>query len=516
MKKRVKCAAVMTALAIGSACLTACGPKSDNTEAGEKTTLRVEIFDRGDVPAGAGTITDNALIRWIQEEFGDPNNIQMEFVSVPRDQEIQQLNVLMSAGEAPDIVFSYSYNTLYDFYKRGGLADLTEYVQNSSNLKNILGDDILKRGQVDGKQVMIPGRRILTGRMAQLIRQDWLDKVGMKAPETKDEFYEVLKAFKEKDPGNVGEKNIPWAISASTPYFTDLLYSFAEWDEMSEAERAVTPWPMKPGFKEGLRFMNKLYNEGLISPDFALDKDSKQMQADFANGYVGFINDDFGRPLQSGSYYETLKKTVPDAKLTAVDTFNDKDGKHPKEIYTPVGLYIVVPASSDNAEAAVKYLDWMAQEDVLLTMQFGWENKTYKLDENGFPVVLETDEAKKLHWYNLGFDIAVIVNGKYLGSQERSVEFNAVATGENKDLYIDCYKNSIRDGWEPVTLPPNDALIKYETNISTKFTELVTKSIMAPSAEFDSLYDKLQKEFVEVGGKEVNEAAVKQYDEIMK
>lgn len=515
MKNWKRLAAVLTVLAMSCTGLAACNSNGDK-KVGEKTTLRVEIFDRGDVPAGAGTITDNELTRWIQKEFGDPNNIQMEFVPVPRAQEIQQLNVLMAAEEAPDIVFAYDYTTIYNFYKQGGLADLTEYVEKASNLKSLLGENVLEYGQVDGKQMMIPGRRILTGRMSQLIRQDWLDKVGMEAPTNKEELYNVLKAFKEKDPGNVGDKNIPWGVSSGTWYFTDLIYSFADWDAMSEAEKAVTPWPMKPGFKEGLRFVNKLYNEGLISPDFALDKDNKQMQSDFANGYVGFINDDFGRPLQSGSYYETLKKTVPGAKLTAVNTFNDKNGNYPKEVYNPVGLYLVVPAFSKNAEAAVKYLDWMSQEDVLLTLQYGWKDKTYTLDENGFPSVIETDEAKKLHWYNLGFDTAVVVNGKYFGDQEKSVEFNAIATGENKELYIQSYNNSVRDGWEPVVMPPNDALVKYGTNISTKFTEIITKSIMAPSAEFDSVYDTLQKEFVTVGGKEVNEAAIKQYNELKK
>lgn len=516
MKKFLRCAAVLTAAVVGLSALSGCSGKEKGSGTGGKSTLKVEIFDRGDVPAGAGTVTDNALTNWIKDNFGKPNNIDVEFVSVPRDQEIQQLNVLMAAGEAPDVVFAYDYTTLYSFYKNGGLTDLTEYVAKADNLKKLLGEDVLKYGEVDGKQVMIPGRRILTARTAQLIRQDWLDKVGMKAPTNKEELYNVLKAFKEKDPGNVGEKNIPWGIATNTAYFTDCLYSFAEWDKMDEAEKAVTPWPMKPGFKEGLRFMNKLYNEGLISPDFALDKDYKQLQSDFANGYVGFINDDFGRPLQSGGSYETLKKNVPSAKLSAVDTFTDGEGKHPKEVYAPVGLYIVVPKSSKNAENAVKYLDWMAQDDVLKTLQFGWEGKTYNLDENGFPQVIETDEAKKQHWYNLGFDTAVIVNGKYLGDSEKSVEYNAAATGENKELYMQCYKNAINDGWTPVIMPPNDALVKYQTNISTKFDEIVTKSIIASPAEFDKTFDELQKQFIEVGGKEVNEAALKQYKEIFK
>ena len=81
---------------------------------------------------------------------------------------------------------------------------------------------------------------------------------------------------------------------------------------------------------------------------------------------------------------------------------------------------------------------------------------------------------------------------------------------------MQCYKNAINDGWTPVIMPPNDALVKYQTNISTKFDEIVTKSIIASPAEFDKTFDELQKQFIEVGGKEVNEAALKQYKEIFK
>ena len=514
MKKFKRIVAVITLLSLCSLFLVSCGSKNEKN--GEMATLKVEICDRGDVPAGAGTVTDNELTKWIQKEFGDPNNIKMEFVSVPRAQEIQQLNVLMAAGEAPDIVFCYDYATMYSFYEQGGLADLTDYMKDAPNVKEILGENVLEYGRIDGRQIMIPARRILNGRVAQLIRQDWLDKIGMDAPTTTEELYAVLKAFKEKDPGNVGEKLIPWALSANYPFFTDLIYSFVETEKLSEAENAVTPWPLKPGFKEGVRFMNKLYNEGLISPDFALDKDNKQMRADVANGYVGFVNDAFGTPLQNGGYYNTLKETVPGAKLTAIDTFTDKNGKRPKETYNPVGLYIAISKSSKNVDAAIKYLNWMAQDDVMRTLQYGWEGKTYTLDENGFPVTIDTDEAKKMHWYNLGFDTAILINGKYMGDQEKSVEFNAIATGENKDLFMECYKNSINDGWEPVVMPPNDALIKYGTSISAKLTELITKGIIAKPSEFDSTYDKLVKDFEDVGGKAVNEAAIKQYEELKK
>lgn len=63
------------------------------------TVLKVEVFDRA-LPGGSNP-TNNHWTRWINEQMMKRHNIQVEFVSVPRSEEIQQLNVLMAGGNAP-------------------------------------------------------------------------------------------------------------------------------------------------------------------------------------------------------------------------------------------------------------------------------------------------------------------------------------------------------------------------------------------------------------------------------
>ena len=485
--KKILLTVMCLAFAVSS--LSGCDGKGEQ-KGDYETTLRIEIFDRGDVPAGGGSITDNAMTKWAQENFGDKNNIKLEYVSVPRTQETQQLNVLMAAKEAPDIIFAYSYADMYNFYKLG---------------------------QIDGRQYLIPAKRVVRGALSQMIRQDWLDELGMKAPTTTDELYEVLKAFKEKDPDNVGDKLVPYALSGPTyTQYRDLLMSFVDRESMDEATRLGSLDHLMPGFEDGLRFMNKLYNEGLLSMDFALDKDRKQMESDIANGYVGFFNDDLGRPLQVGAVYETLKKTVPGAKLSAVDTFSDKNGKHPKWVYSANGLYIGIPVFSKNAEAAIKYLNWMSEEDNLFTLQYGIEGRNYTLDENGFPEIIETEEASKTHWYNLGFDMALIVNGKYIRDDELSIEYNAMATGENKELYMQCYENSVRDGWSTPSIPSTLAESKYSSNYYEKANELCNRCIMAKPEEFDSVYNDIITQMHNLGGDEMVKERIEAYREFLK
>jgi putative aldouronate transport system substrate-binding protein len=122
-------------LTIGLACsllFTACSANTKEEASGdanggaskEKVTLKVEVFDRGNSPAGS-TITDNYMTDFIQKNFGDPSNINMEFVPVPRSEEVEKLNVLMASGSnVPDIVFTYDPNTFNRYAKQGGLTDL--------------------------------------------------------------------------------------------------------------------------------------------------------------------------------------------------------------------------------------------------------------------------------------------------------------------------------------------------------------------------------------------------------
>jgi putative aldouronate transport system substrate-binding protein len=514
MKNKGKIILCLAAIALAGGTIAGCGSKS--SDSGAQSSLRVEIFDRGDVPSGAGSVSQNSMTEWVQKEFGDKNNIKVEYVSVPRNEETSQLNILLAASQAPDIVFTYNYNMLYDYYNKGGLADLTEEVKNADKLKKFLGDSVVERGKIDDKQILIPSKRLIRGRMSQLVRKDWLDAVGLDVPKTTDEFYNMLKAFKEKDPGKLGDKNIPYGMAMTTQLFEDCIDTFEDPD-ISEKDRTCVPEVMRNGYKEGVRFFNKLYNEGLISPDFALDKDRSQLESDVANGYVGFVDNDLGKLIQSGGAYETLQKNDPKAKFVAADTWTYKNGKHYKQMYAETGLYIAVPKNSEaNAKNALKYLNWMADDKVLTTLQYGIEGKNYNMNSEGIPEIINSEEAKKTHWYTLGFDLALIVNGKYSSDMDKVVEMAASATID-KDLYKSAYEKSINDGYSLKTVPPDTSDTSVNTSsLTEKYNEILVKSIMAPESKFDSTFDSLVNEYKSIGGEKAQEQAYKMYEKVYK
>ena len=70
----------------------------------------------------------------------------------------------------------------------------------------------------DGHIYTLPGKKPLRpkGCDTPFINKAWLDRLGLEMPTTVDEWYEVLKAFKEQDANGNGDPNdeIPLTGSA--------------------------------------------------------------------------------------------------------------------------------------------------------------------------------------------------------------------------------------------------------------------------------------------------------------
>jgi putative aldouronate transport system substrate-binding protein len=500
---------------------------SGSTGSKETVTLKVEMFDRGNAPAGAGSVDNNFWTQWIQKNFGDPNNIKLQFVPVPRNQEVDKLNVLMSTGDAPDIVFTYDTTTINNYVKGGGLTDLGKIIdEHGPNLKKFLGQEVLSYGVFNGKQYTIPAKRTLQFTQSSYIRKDWLDKLGLPVPTTTEEFYKTMKAFKEKDPGQTGGKVIPYSFSATNGtgitspgvLISSFIKKLSEEDNyaLSSTLASSVPELTKPGYKEGVQFLNKMNSEGLIKSDFALDKDGKTFQKDVSNGLVGAFTALAAHPelMQTGNVFDTLKKNVPGAEYVAMDPFTNEEGKRPKAIYDPTGIFMMVPKSSKHAVEAIKYLDWMSKPDVLFTLTNGIEGQHHTL-ENGFPKAITTDEAKKTFYNNP--DIALVINGKDFGSKEKNIEAVALSFPDYKELAKQTIVNALHDGYtNPRFDRPIDAETKYAKTLKEKGQEIIVKSILAKPEEFSKLFDNGVQEFLKLGGQAMIDERRAAYKEMKK
>jgi putative aldouronate transport system substrate-binding protein len=254
----------------------------------------------------------------------------------------------------------------------------------------------------------------------------------------------------------------------------------------------------------------------LINPDFALDKDGKSFERDVSNGLVGAFTALAAHPnlMANGAVFDALKKNVPGAEYVAMDPFTNEEGKHPKAIYDPIGMFIMVPKSSKHAAEAVKYLDWMSKPDVLFALTNGIEGQHYTL-ENGFPKAITTDEAKKTFYNNV--DIALVINGKDFGSQDKNIEAVSLGFPAYKDLAKQTILNALKDGYtQPRLDRPIDAELKYSGTLKDKSQEVVVKSILAKPGDFSKTYDSLIAEYLKQGGQAIADERRAAYKEMKK
>jgi putative aldouronate transport system substrate-binding protein len=472
-------------------------------------TLTVEVFDRT-LP---GFVADNNFqTKYIQSQVKQKLGFDVQFVTIPRGQEVDKLNVLMAAGQAPDISFTYNESVIMNYVKSGGLIELGPILQKyGQDLLKYMGPDQMTFGQWGGKQWAVPAKRVHVPAFAAFIRKDWLDKLKLPIPKTFKEYYAALQAFKAKDPGNTGGKVMPFSIQGVDPNNIDwtvhmLVRSFVtkETDEQKMVLAGEGRW-VEPGYKEGIRMLNKMFNEGLINPDFVLDKDGKQYEKDVIQGRIGSFIHNFDQPYrQSPGWQAELAKAIPGANLVPFDPFTNFEGKHAKMKYNPVGLLIVVPTFSKNAEAAVKYLNWMADADVIKMLENGQLGVQYTDEKNGIPMGRipfdKLPDDKKFQWV----DFSIIVNGYEYFDNDKNMAAAAQSYPGFEDLYIQAYKIGMRDAgfpphWEVVI----EASAKYGQILNQKGAEIFTKSVTCKPAEFDGIYDSLVKEYLAMGGQAV-------------
>ncbi len=450
---------------------------------------------------------------WIQAEFGDRNNIKLVYQVMDRTAEVDMLNVWMASGEAPDICYTYDINIVQNYRLQDGLADLSSALANyGEKFLAYHTAELQENGNFDGKQLFILSRRLDTEIVGTVMRGDWLDALGLERPTTTQEFYDVMTAFRNEDPGNLGDQFIGWGMFPSEMYigYFTALYSFVE-PGLTDKEMA-TIYPFNyPGYKEGVRFMNKLFNEGLIWSEFALASRS-DLDSKIVNGNVGFVNTNALSGMNVGGNYDQMAQTVPGAYMVAVDTFTNSKGEHVKLQNQPYDKFIFVPAFSECVDEAVMYMNWQCFDTPREILHFG-------------KIVDESEKGTGSAYRRA--DGVIVADGSYIADDmapDLDFQFNNGHDYFDHDIrvaakiasYTNGYEQEAATGWtmagtdtrtDPWFFPFWKKAIESEAEYSGAMQNmymdiLITCYSCAPE-DFDATYDSMVEEFMTLYGNEV-------------
>ena len=224
-----------------------------------------------------------------------------------------------------------------------------------------------------------------------MIRQDWLNELNMDRPQTYDQYYEVLKAFKtEKGAsapmmlGHTGgfQGNLfcsGYGVNASTANSAQPFY---------QVDGEVKYGPMEEGYKKYLAMMAQWYSEGLIYEDFYTDNESHHPPEELVNndqmGVFAANNTDLVDRYVSAANGDAPLDLVPayDPVETEGDTIHFATDRSP----SAENGYSVT-TGCENPELAARWADYIYSEEGQLLSNYGLEGETFEYDEEGNPML---------------------------------------------------------------------------------------------------------------------------------
>lgn len=495
----------------------------------ETRHIRVEIYDRGN--DGGSDPTNNKYTEYIKKGMLEDHNVEVEFVKVPRWTEVDDINNLLAAGTAPDICVTYSYPTIQTYADMGGVIDLSGYVNQYKdelpNLWNWLGDTNINwdRDPVTGKLWAIEAKLATSNRVVTFVRQDWLDKLNMKAPTTKQEFEDMLVAFRDNAATLLGadaDKMIPYSVSYDVGWrAATLIESFID-PAISDKEFYINGFDDRKltqnGTKEAVRLLNKWYNMGLMWDDFALygsgdTTEDSMMKA----GYVGAFTHNWDYPFRNGedSINANLQRQVgADAKFVAIDCFEDKNGGHTKFVPGPIDRKIFFPSTNTEPLASMLYLDWISAPEHIKYLQIGDEGVTHNVLEGGaIQTVAATGDAIMNSGMNI--DYTITCNGLNLGDAKLTSLSKAYTYAANEPALVQqadkIAGTDLRVG-KNVNVGAIEAEAGVGDTLSAKRDQTYDNAVVASPDQFDAVWDEYISDYLSAGGQDIMDERAEKWE----
>ncbi|WP_125776474.1 extracellular solute-binding protein [Antribacter gilvus] len=372
-------AAITSAVAALSLTLGACTGGADADDDGTPTISVMVIKHPLTKP-----MTEMAWVAQLEEEAGV--EITWEEVSADWD---QKKNPMLAAGDIPDLIIGGNAINDADLATFGSLfEDLSDDMAALPNVQEMF-DDVdgaeLLATSTDGKVQALPSFKNFwpTAISHQYINQQWLDELGLEAPTTWDELYDVLVAFKEGDPNGNGEADeIPMDFSpvgtGGFGYFQPMMLLGSTGMQIVGGggqgyfleDGEVKNFFVDERYRDVVEFLNRCWAAGLISPDaFTQDYSTYQSVArgtgdtarvGFSWGWSG--SDRFG----PGVYQQ----------YTAMAPLLQEEGQSEPvrwsyDFETLTRNHVAMSAASENKDAVLRVIDAFYSPDISVQVLFG-------------------------------------------------------------------------------------------------------------------------------------------------
>lgn len=332
------------------------------------------------------------VAKYIQERTG----FNVEYELLPAENADEKLNLLVSSKDNYDLV-KLNAAQFYNLASAGALEPIDELLESHGNyIKQSIKQESFGSATIDGKIYGIPetGAGVSIGEEL-VVRQDWMDELGLATPTTADELYNVLKTIKEK------KKVIPLTMSKDSLY-GDIATTFGILTDWKEVDGKLVHRAEQPEMKEYITFMNKLYKEGLLDTETPINTAQKSIEK-FSGGNAAMYKLAW---WNAGTTIAALEKNFPEAKTSIIPYLKGKDGKAVVGAKANTTWYVAILKSSKNKEAAMEFLNAKMEPETFKGIALGKEGVHYEVkDEKYYPILpIFNDELSNASSFLTGVD----------------------------------------------------------------------------------------------------------------
>jgi len=471
-------------------------PGAAATTAGERKILEYStISTRPEVVERPSLFEEYVL-----EKFG----IKFNYEDMAAADTVEKLNLLFATGEAPDVILTF--NVYSDSIKRWGLegvlVPMSDHMDKLPAYRKLFGDAewdfmVASTSSSDGRLYWLPPKQLLITGYSYIWRKGSFDKMGLTFPMTTGALHDTLKAIKRDVPDS-----IPYSSRSGVGWLMDGFYlpfrTSRVW--LVDPDTAKLEFgPVTDKGREALKYVNKLYADGLIEPEFPTATTQTWTER-FAQGLPYFQFSYAGRADWANN---TMRDADPNAawavshEMLVADP--GKEQLHSRRGYGVSGSsgpVINSQISQEKLDRLLEYFNWAATEEGRTFHAFGVEGKTFEY-VNGKPKYmshvysLENPEGTDMIYFGFtakemdGFLVAG--NREALAQRQGPVYTDLCSAMEDKPY--------IRDqiAWT-FTTDQEDELADLDTVIADVWAEYATKFILG---KLDPNNDAHWNEFIQ-------------------
>ncbi|MEI3854575.1 MULTISPECIES: extracellular solute-binding protein [unclassified Ensifer] len=302
-------------------------------------------------------------------------DIHIQVIDLPSSGYADKLSAMLLSGDIPDLIYFQGGDA--KMAEQGVLEDWNNWLPKTTYLKEALFPHNVER--LKNYPYLL---YIYPPRMPQpVIRTDWLEKSGVAAPKTTDDYVTLFKAIKDGDLDGNGKADSYGVTTADNTQELDAIFNQAFGVTGTWLKNDAGEWihaRVSAAEKAKIAFYASLREQGLYDPEFITTKwDVKEDK--FYSGRAGVI---FGSSAEVIDIYGgKMRQAHPDVTLSLLSPPKGPAGQGLMALdVSKESRGLAIATTSEHKEEVVKLLDFIASPEGQAIERLGFEGEQYTKD----------------------------------------------------------------------------------------------------------------------------------------